>query len=154
VSVAFRRDSDEEHKEPRFELPIPLGPNLVTLRGLKMIETQVIACTARVAAETDETNLNTAKRELRYWTARQSTAQIAPPPPVDHIAFGSCATFKMNGKMRVINIVGDDEADPANGYIAFSAPLARALMGAIDGDIIDFAGKPAAIEIVSASQGQ
>ena len=29
MSVAFRRDSDEEHKEPRFELPIPVGPNLL-----------------------------------------------------------------------------------------------------------------------------
>ena len=34
MSVAFRRDSDEEHLEPKFELPIPAGPNLVTLRGL------------------------------------------------------------------------------------------------------------------------
>ncbi len=33
MSVAFRRESDEEHKEPRFELPIPPGPNLVTERG-------------------------------------------------------------------------------------------------------------------------
>ena len=37
MSVAFRRESDEEHKEPRFELPIPPGPNLVTARGLKLI---------------------------------------------------------------------------------------------------------------------
>ena len=33
MSVAFRRESDEEHKEPRFELPIPAGPNLVTEDG-------------------------------------------------------------------------------------------------------------------------
>ena len=26
MSVAYRRDSDEEHFEPRFELPIPPGP--------------------------------------------------------------------------------------------------------------------------------
>ncbi|MGZ3172811.1 MAG: GreA/GreB family elongation factor, partial [Croceibacterium sp.] len=37
MSVAFRRDSDEEHLEPKFELPIPPGPNLVTARGLQMI---------------------------------------------------------------------------------------------------------------------
>ena len=37
MSVAFRRDSDEEHKEPRFELPIPPGPNYVTERGLALI---------------------------------------------------------------------------------------------------------------------
>ena len=30
MSVAFRRESDEEHLEPKFELPIPPGPNYVT----------------------------------------------------------------------------------------------------------------------------
>ena len=37
MSVAFRRESDEEHLEPRFELPIPVGPNLVTRRGHALI---------------------------------------------------------------------------------------------------------------------
>ena len=40
MSVAFRRDSDEEHLEPKFELPVPVGPNLVTARGLALIELQ------------------------------------------------------------------------------------------------------------------
>ena len=35
MSVAFRRESDEEHKEPKFEIPIPVGPNLVTAAGLR-----------------------------------------------------------------------------------------------------------------------
>ena len=38
MSVAFRRESDEEHLEPKFELPFPPGPNLVTPRGLALIE--------------------------------------------------------------------------------------------------------------------
>lgn len=54
----------------------------------------------------------------------------------------------MNGAERVFNIVGDDEADPASGYIAFSAPLARVLMGAVAGDLTDFAGKQDAIQII------
>ena len=37
MSVAFRRESDEEHLEPKFELPIPPGPNLVTERGLALV---------------------------------------------------------------------------------------------------------------------
>jgi hypothetical protein len=41
MSVAFRRESDEEHLEPRFELPIPSGPNLVTQRGLQLIRERV-----------------------------------------------------------------------------------------------------------------
>ena len=38
MSVAFRRESDEEHLEPKFELPIPPGPNLVTERGYALIK--------------------------------------------------------------------------------------------------------------------
>jgi transcription elongation GreA/GreB family factor len=148
VSVAFRRDCDEEHLEPRFELPIPAGPNLVTQRGLKQIEAHVARCEARVAAEADEMQLNDAKRDLRYWRKRLITAEIAPTPPPDQVAFGSRVTFEMNGAVRVINIVGCDEADPANGYIAFSAPLPRALMGTGAGDIAEFAGKHDAIEVI------
>jgi transcription elongation GreA/GreB family factor len=144
VSAGQRR----KHKEPRFELPIPVGPNLVTPRVLKIIEAQVIRCEARVATETDEMTLNAAKRDLRYWDTRKSTAQIAPLPPSDQVAFGSLVTIRMNAEVRVINIVGDDEADPANSYIAFSAPMARTLMGTMAGDIVDFAGKADAIEIV------
>ena len=40
MSVAFRRESDEEHKEPRFEIPIPVGPNLVTPAGLEQARSQ------------------------------------------------------------------------------------------------------------------
>jgi transcription elongation GreA/GreB family factor len=145
VSVAFRRDCDEEHLEPRFELPIPVGPNLVTQRGLSQIEAHVVRCEARVVAETDELQINDAKRDLRYWRKRLVTAEIAPTPPSDQVAFGSRVTFEMNGAVRTISIVGGDEAEPANGYIAFSAPLARTLMGAVAGD---FAGKQDAIEIV------
>jgi transcription elongation GreA/GreB family factor len=149
VSVAFRRESDEEHKEPRFELPIPPGPNLVTAAGLKLAQDKVAALEARVAAETDELALADAQRSLRYWRTRLATAALAPPPPSDEAAFGSRVTFRMNGAARTVDIVGDDEADPAAGKIAFSAPLARALIGAGPGDFSDFGGTADAIEIVA-----
>ena len=149
MSVAFRRESDEEHKEPRFELPIPPGPNLVTAAGLKQAEDQVATLEAKVAAETDELALADAQRSLRYWRTRLATAELAPPPPADEAAFGSRVTFRLNGAERSVDIVGDDEADPAAGKLAFSAPLARALIGAGPGDFADFGGKADAIEIVS-----
>ncbi|HEY0131129.1 MAG TPA: GreA/GreB family elongation factor [Allosphingosinicella sp.] len=148
MSVAFRRESDEEHKEPRFELPIPVGPNLVTANGLAGIEARVVQLEASVAAETEEEPLAIAKRELRYWRTRLATAQLAPPPPGDEVAFGSRVAFRQNGALRSIDIVGDDEADPSAGRISFSAPLARALIGACVGDRLDFAGRPEALEVV------
>lgn len=148
LSVAFRRESDEEHKEPRFELPIPVGPNLVTARGLAQIEARVAELEAFVAAEGDEARLEEAKRELRYWRTRLATAQLAPPPPPGEAGFGSRVGFRQNGALRSIDIVGDDEADPAKGRIAFSAPLARALIGACAGDLVDFAGRTEALDVV------
>mgnify|MGYP004472096713 CR=1 FL=1 len=148
MSVAFRRDSDEEHKEPRFELPIPVGPNLVTANGLAQAEARVAALESTVAAEPDEARLEQSKRELRYWRTRLATAQLAPPPPDDEVAFGSRVAFRQNGALRSIDIVGDDEADPSAGRISFSAPLARALIGACVGDRVDFAGRAEALEVV------
>lgn len=141
MSVAFRRESDEEHREPRFELPLPAGANTVTARGLRQIEAKVAAL---VGAESDE-----AKREARYWGTRLATAQLAPAPSGDIVAIGTRVTLRMNGATRTIEIVGHDEADPATGRVPFAAPLAAALIGAEVGETLDFGGKADAIEILA-----
>ena len=147
MSVAFRREGDDEHLEPKFELPIPPGPNLVTPRGLAMIEAKVTQLEAAILAEPEEEPRKKLRRDLRYWGTRQATAILAPPP-ADTVAFGSRVTFTFNGKTRTLSIVGDDEADPASDTIAWSAPLARAMMGLGVGDCADFNGAEDAIEIV------
>lgn len=149
MSVAFRRDGDEEHLEPKFELPIPPGPNLVTTRGLALLCERVTELEARIAqAAPDDPALESAKRDLRYWHTRQTTAVLAPVPTGATAEFGTCVTFTLKGKRRTLALVGDDEADPANGSISFSAPLARALIGAEAGDTLAFAGDEDAIEVL------
>jgi transcription elongation GreA/GreB family factor len=54
----------------------------------------------------------------------------------------------IDGGERLIRIVGDDEADPAAGLIAFSAPLARALIGAMEGETVSLPGRPDAVEVI------
>lgn len=152
MSVAFRRESDEEHKEPRFELPIPPGPNLVTPTGLAQIKERVGELESQVPLEAEETRLAEINRDLRYWRTRLSTAQAAPAPPEDRVAFGSRVTFTLKGAARTITIVGDDEADPSSQRISFSAPLARALLGAAEGDFADFSGEEDVIEILKIEQ--
>ncbi|WP_298669490.1 GreA/GreB family elongation factor [uncultured Sphingomonas sp.] len=148
MSVAFRRESDEEHKEPRFELPLPAGPNLVTPRGRALIDERIAALEAE-QRDAGEPRGEEIARELRYWQTRRITAILAPPPPADEIAFGSRVRFTLNGAERTIEIVGDDEADPAAGKLAFSAPLARALIGAGEGDRLPFAGREDAIAVLA-----
>jgi transcription elongation GreA/GreB family factor len=156
MSVAFRRESDEEHLEPKFELPIPPGPNLVTVSGRASIAARVeglereVAKAGPVVEKTYEAEaLLKVKRDLRYWRTRLATAQLSPPPPKGSIGFGSRVRLKLNGAERTIDLVGGDEADPANGRLAFTAPLAQALMALEEGDFADFAGKPDAIEVLA-----
>jgi transcription elongation GreA/GreB family factor len=148
VSVAFRRDSDEEHKEPKFDIPIPPGPNLVTARGLALIAARVDELEAGNPAA-DEAEAHA--RELRYWRARLATAHVAPLPAPGEVAFGAHVRYRLNGAERAIAIVGSDEADPEAGLIAFTAPLARAMIGAEVGEEVDFAGRDGAITIIDAA---
>ena len=147
MSVAFRRESDEEHLEPKFERPIAPGPNLVTANGLALIGEKVAELEAAIAAATEEDRA-ALSRELRYWHTRQTTAEVVPPPAPGTVGIGSRVTYRLNGAERTAYIVGGDEADPAEGRIGFQAPLARALIGAEVGERVDFGGRDEAIEVV------
>lgn len=153
MSVAFRRDGDDEHLEPRFEIPIPPGPNLVTARGLALIGARVTELEAELAAlvaqGADATRIDPVKRDLRYWQTRQITAEPVPVPTGETVEIGTSVTFRHRGKVRTLAITGDDEADPAADRIAFSAPLARALLGAEAGEVLPFAGQDDALEVLA-----
>ena len=151
MSVAFRRESDEEHLEPRFELPIPPGPNLVTARGLALITERIAALETAIAAAPDEAARTPLQRDLRYWLARQVSAELAPPPAGDKVEFGASVTFRLRGARKTFRLVGDDEADPAAGLLSFNAPLARAMLGAEPGDLLAFAGEDDSLEVLAVS---
>lgn len=151
MSVAFRRESDEEHKEPRFEIPLPAGPNLVTARGLALIEAKVAELEAAIAAEAEEEPREALRRELRYWNTRRTTAEIAPPLEEGVVGIGARVRMRLAGKERVIDLVGHDEADPHADRLAFSAPLAHALLGAEEGERVDFNGRAEVIEVLEVS---
>ncbi|WP_126172926.1 GreA/GreB family elongation factor [Altericroceibacterium xinjiangense] len=149
MSVAFRRESDDEHLEPKFELPLPPGPNRVTARGLAQIRARVAELEAVLGTLTEETGIAATRRDLRYWNTRLATAELADAPDGTTVAFGTTVTIRLEGRERSIRIVGDDEAHPASGFLSFSAPLCRAIMGAEVGDVVDFAGKPDGIEVLA-----
>ena len=59
MSVAFRRESDEEHKEPKFEIPLPSGPNCpkpttqpLSLIARARVSVQLLAGSIRVFRST------------------------------------------------------------------------------------------------------
>ncbi|MFS0773411.1 GreA/GreB family elongation factor [Sphingomonas sp. 1P08PE] len=147
MSVAFRRESDEEHLEPKFEVPIPTGPNLMTPAGPALIAARIAALEAQVETASDD-DREALRRDLRYWNTRAATAEVVAPPADDTAGIGSRVTFRLNGATRTIAIVGHDEAD-ADARITYAAPLARALIGTGAGDLADFQGRSDAIEVLS-----
>ena len=149
MSVAFRRESDDEHLEPKFELPIPPGPNLVTARGQAQIRARVTELEAVLQGLSDEDAIKSTRRDLRYWRNRQATMQLIEDADSTQVGFGSTVTFRLNGTERTVTIVGHDEADPAHGLLSFTAPLSRALVDAEPGDMLDFANTSDAIEVIS-----
>lgn len=138
MSVAFRRESDEEHLEPRFELPIPPGPNLVTSRGLDQIRARNEELEARLESPLSQEERKAVLRDARYWRQRLASAQLAALANGECVAFGTRVRFVRNGQAQRIGLVGHDESEPAADRIAFTAPLARALIGAEVGDEVEF----------------
>jgi transcription elongation factor GreA len=58
------------------------------------------------------------------------------PGPGGSIRIGATVTLEVNGKERVYDIVGAQEADPGQGAISYHSPLGAALMGHLAGDVV------------------
>jgi len=78
-----------------------------------------------------------ASRELRYWAARLGSARVEEPSAATEIVvFGTRVTgVRDDGQTVVFEIVGEDEAEPEEGRIAWTAPVARALLGGEPGEV-------------------
>jgi transcription elongation GreA/GreB family factor len=78
-------------------------------------------------------------RDLRYWMARRSSAELVPPiADQTKVHFGSTVTIEReDGRCQTWRIVGEDEADPAHKTISYVSPLARALVNKKVGDVVE-----------------
>ena len=96
-------------------------------------------------------------RRLGHLARIMKAAKVVNPadqPSRDQVRFG--ATVELadeDDHLRTLTIVGDDEADASTGRIGWSAPLARALIGAKAGDerIVRLPAGEKSYEIVSIS---
>ena len=140
MSRAFVKEDDQAGAAPLPDRPISPQRNLVTRRGLQLIERKVAqhqADLARASAAADREAIARASRELRYWRARLDSAELVEPDPqIGRLVFGTMVTVRReDGSEASFRIVGEDEADPAAGRIAWTAPVARALLGGEPGDL-------------------
>ena len=141
MSRAFVKEDDTGGIEPLPERPVSPHPNLVTPHGLADIDAHLAELQERHAAALqaeDRAALGAIARELRYWSARRASAQVvkAPDAPAE-VAFGTTVTIERDdGRRQTWRIVGEDEADPAQGTLSYVSPVARALLGKRVGDVV------------------
>ncbi len=142
MSRAFVKEPDGDQAfDDRPERQISEYPNFVTANGLRLIEAEVARLEqayAKAQASGERAALNSAARDLRYWSARRGSANVLPPPPdITTVHFGSTVRLKRDdGREQAYRIVGEDEADPAKGSVSYVSPVARALMGKAVGDSV------------------
>lgn len=148
MSRGFVKEDDQEEAPfipPRAALPDGV-PNYVTPRGLqRLLEERNALEAERAAVVGSEDERRRAQAvvdgRLALLNERIVTARLVEPAPDhDEVRFGSTVTFtheagRMTGTTLTFTIVGVDEADVKQSRIAFTAPLARALMGQRAGDV-------------------
>jgi transcription elongation factor GreB len=129
MSKAFTHE--EVAEEPAIVAPralLPAGtPNYVTARGLALLREELAALRPDAHAE----------RRAQLEERIASAVLVEPAArPGDAVRFGATVTVGGGDGPRRYRIVGVDEADPASGLVAFTAPLARALLGRRVGEIV------------------
>lgn len=93
---------------------------------------------------------------IRFLTKRLEGATIVDPVEQQKIAngrvlFGCTVTVENGeGEEKVFSVVGADEFDASRGYVSWTSPIGRALLGSSEGDLVSFAtpGGQTELEII------
>ena len=153
-------------------------PRFITPEGLKRIRAEydelfgverpkiveIVSWAASLGDRSENADYLYGKRRLReidrrlgYLAKVMKAAKVVNPadqPTRDEVRFGASVELAdEDDKRRTLTIVGDDECDASAGLIGWSAPLARALIGAKVGDerIVRLPAGEKSYEIVSIS---
>jgi transcription elongation factor GreB len=149
MSKAFTKEEtpDAPLLAPR-RAPLPDGvPNYVTSAGLAALRAELherereraqLLSSSRGSVER-ASELAVTQHRIADLEARIATAELVVTDAVsrDRVRFGARVTVcDEHDVVRSYTIVGVDEADAAHGLLAFTAPLARALLGKRLGDTV------------------
>lgn len=157
MSRAFVKDDAPEGPvlvPPRAPLP-PGTPNYVTPEGMarlleerRSLEAERSRVQARHRDDPDRPRqLAVLAGRMADLTGRIESAHLVDPAgqPRDEVRFGATVTVRTvsggrPGLVRRFSLVGVDEAEPSAGRVAFTAPIARALVGHRVGEECAFTG--------------
>jgi transcription elongation factor GreB len=162
MSKAFIREQDEQDDElqaPQAQAPA-VARNYITPAGHgrlkqelaqlweverpKLVETIAWAASNGDRSENADylygkRRLREVDRRIRFLSKRLDIAEVVDSTgrDEDRVYFGATVTYADSaGAERTVSIVGVDEVDPARGRISWISPVARALLGAREGDAV------------------
>ena len=171
MSKAFVKEAEDEADPPDEAPAIPAGvKNYMTPQGHRQLQDElrqllrverpaVVETVAWAAGNGDRSEngdyiygkrrLREIDRRIRFLAQRLENATVVDPAQQknrDQVFFGATVTYaNERGAETTITIVGIDEADFAHGQVSWISPIARALMKAYEGDIVELRA-PAGIE--------
>jgi transcription elongation factor GreB len=171
MSKAFVKEADDEEDRPEEPHALPVGlKNYMTPQGHRQLQEElrtllrverpkVVEVVSWAAGNGDRSEngdyiygkrrLHQIDRRIRFLSKRLEIAQVVDPTQqknLDQVFFGATVTYAHErGTERTITIVGIDEADLGRGQVSWISPIARTLMKAHEGDILEFR-TPAGVE--------
>jgi transcription elongation factor GreB len=181
MSKAFTKESDSEEDEAEEADALPAnGKNYVPPAGLTALEDEfrkllyqerpkVVDIVSWAAGNGDRSEngdyiygkkrLREIDGRVRYLKKRIESAEVVDPDRQknrDQVFFGATVGYvRKDRTQQKTTIVGIDEADLTNSMISWLSPVARALMKAHVGDVIEFRTPSGAetIEVLSIAYG-
>ena len=138
--------------EPRANYITPAGLAALRARYDHLLDTErpeIVAIVSWAAGNGDRSEngdyiygrkrMREIDRELARLARRMKAAKVIDPaaqPDKARVWFGATVTIAdEDDTRRTLTLVGDDEQDPSQDRIGWSAPIARALRGAAVGDL-------------------
>ena len=174
MTNATSEDDEEEASLPpglkNYIRPSGLERLLSELRQLTRVERpKVVEIVSWAAGNGDRSEngdylygkkrLREIDRRIRFLTKRIAAAEVVDPAlqkRPDQVFFGATVTYANARDEEVtVTIVGVDEADFENGLVSWISPIARALLKAQEGDLVEVrtpAGKER-IEVIEIRYG-
>lgn len=78
-------------------------------------------------------------KEVEAQLSNSEIIDVSSLPPTDRVVFGATVELESedDGVKVVYQIVGDAEADIKIGLISVSSPIARAMVGKSEGDVVE-----------------
>lgn len=164
MNKAFTKENNSEFDDDEVEQApaLPQGlKNYITPEGYRrlrdelthLVKTErpeVVAVVSWAASNGDRSEngdyqygkkrLREIDRRIRFLTKRTEIAEVVDPATqqeLESIFFGATVKY-INGKgeEQTVKIVGVDEVDTAKGHISWISPVARALLKAKAGDVV------------------